>query len=158
MKDLERMLELLEQKRLHFLEYEKEMEDLPLLPVEEMEACVERGGVIIDKVKELDDRLNQLLQENGPLALSAVNHDCDRGQLDGALGKLYDVSLGVKAVASRILENDGMIRQRIEYERDLAMEKIKEINTQASSVAGRYQRSTETGARPSAPEWQGREV
>ena len=142
------MLELLEQKRMYFLHYEKEMEELPLLPAEEMEACLERGAVIIKKVEELDGRLNQLIQQNGSLAWSAVSHDCDRSQLTPELGKLYDASMGVKAVASRILKNDDMIRQRIAYEREQALDKIKEINSRADSVAGKYQRYTKTGSAP----------
>ena len=158
MKDLDQMLDLLEQKRNYFLHYEKEMETLPLLPVEELEPCVQRGAILIKKIEELDGKLNLLLQQNGPLAQSAASHDCDRGQLEPELAKLYDAAMGVKAVASRILKNDGMIRERITYERDQAMEKIKEINSRSASVAGRYQRSTQTGVDNPAPSWSGKEV
>ena len=157
MKELEQMLDLLEQKKSYFLHYEKEMESLPLLPVDELEDCIQRGEVIIKKIQELDGKLSQLAQQGGALARSAINNECDRGQLSPDLGRLYDASMGVKAVASRILKNDGMIRERIEYERDKAMESIKDINQRASSVAGRYQRTTQTGTFP-MPEWKGREV
>ena len=150
MKDLELMLDLLEQKRTFFQHYEKEMETLPLLPVDELESCVQRGAIIIEKIKELDSKLGTLIQQNGPLARSAVDHECDRNQLSQELGMLYDASMGVKAVASRIIKNDDMVRERIAYERDHAMEKLKEINKRSSSVAGRYQRSTQTGVYGSA--------
>ena len=158
MKDLDQMLDLLDQKKVFFLHYEKEMEALPLLPVEELEPCVQRGAILIKKIEELDGKLSQLIQANGPLARSAVNHDCDRGQLDPELARLYDASLSVKAVANRILKNDDMIRQRISYERDKAMESIKEINTRSASVAGRYRQSAQTVLGGMAPEWQGREA
>ncbi|MCL1848382.1 MAG: hypothetical protein FWF83_01740 [Clostridiales bacterium] len=158
MKDLDQMLELLEGKKAYFLHYEKEMESMPLLPAEELDACVQRGAAIIKKIEELDGKLNLLLQQNGAMAASAVKHDCDRGQLPQELGMLYDASLGVKAVASRILQNDGMIRERIALERDKAMESIKEINQRASSVAGRYQRTTQAGAPTSFQGWMEREA
>lgn len=157
MKDLEQMLDLMEQKRVYFLHYEKEMEDLPLLPAEEMEACLERGANLIKRIEELDGRLSRLIQQEGPLARSAANHECDRDQLTPELGKLYDASLNVKAVANRILRNDGLIRQRIAYEREQALEKIKEINSRSDSVAGKYQRYTRTGSAP-MPGWQGKEA
>ena len=157
MRDIEQMLELLGQKRMYFLHYEKEMEELAILPAEEMEACLERGATIIKRIEELDGRLNQLLQQEGPMALSAVNHECDRGQLTPDLGKLYDASLNVKAVASRIIQNDDMIRQRIAYERDQALEKIKEINSRSDSVAGKYHRYTRSGS-GALPGWQGKEA
>ncbi|MCL1804916.1 MAG: hypothetical protein FWG28_02775 [Clostridiales bacterium] len=157
MRELEQMLDLLEQKRVYFLHYEREMEELPLLPTEEMEDCLERGASLIKKIEELDGRLNRLVQQEGPMALSAVNHECDRGQLSPDLGKLFDASMGVKAVANRILQNDGLIRQRIAYEREQALEKIKEINNRSDSVAGKYQRYTQTGSAP-MPGWQGKEV
>ena len=158
MKDLEQMLDLLEQKRVYFLHYEKEMDDLPLLPAEEMEPCVLRGAAIIKKIEELDSRLNQLLAQNGPLAISAANHECDRGQLTPELSKLYDASLSVKAIASRILKSDAMIRERIAIEKEKAMEKIIEINKQSSSVAGRYQRIASAGVNTPLMEQRKREV
>lgn len=158
MKDLEQILDLFEQKKIYFLHYEKEMENLPLLPAEEMESCLERGAVLIKRIEELEARLGPLIQQNGPLAISAANHDCDRRQLDPELGKIYDASLGAKSVANRIVENDGMIRQRIAYEREQALEKIKEINNSSASVAGRYSRYTQPGTIRIAPEWQGKEV
>ena len=160
MKDLELMLDLLEQKRAFFLHYEREMEALPLLPAEELEACVQRGDALIKKIEELDGRLGQLLQQSGPLALSAANHSCDRGQLTPELGKLYDASMAVKAVAARILKSDAMIKERISYEKDLAMEKIKEVNQRADSVASKYQRSVQAGIGTAATGsvWQSREV
>jgi hypothetical protein len=51
-----------------------------------------------------------------------------------------------------------MIRQRIAFERGQALEKIKEINTSSASVAGKYQRYTQTGAGSVAPIWQGKEA
>ena len=61
MKDLQQMLDLLEQKRNYLLHYEKEMETMPLLAVDELEDCIKRGDVIIEKLKELDGRLMQLV-------------------------------------------------------------------------------------------------
>jgi len=153
MKDLEQMLELLEQKRLYFLHYEKEMEALPYLPAEDMEACVERGGLIVEKIRETEGRLGRLVKQNGPLAISAVNHECERGQLPPDLGKLYDASMAVKAVAVRIMGNDDLIRRRIAWERDQAMERLKELNSRSQSIAGRYQRSTQTGVTGVSPDW-----
>jgi len=157
MKNLEQMLDLLEQKRLFFLHYEREMEDLPLLPSEEMEACLERGANLIKRIEELDGRLGQLIQQEGPMARSAVNHECDRSQLTPDLGRLYDASMSVKAVANRILRNDELIRQRIAFEREQALDKIKELNSRSDSVAGKYQKYTQTGSRP-LPGWQGKEI
>ena len=147
--ELEQMLELLDQKRVYFLHYEREMESMPLLPVDELEDCMQRGAVIIKQIEALDGKLGQLLAQNGAMAQSAVNNDCDRGQLSPEMGKLYDASMSVKAVASRILMNDGMIRERITYERDKALEGLKEVSKQSSSVAGKYQRTTQTGANTS---------
>ncbi len=158
MKDLELMLELLEQKKTYFLHYEKEMEALPLLATEELEPCLERGAKIIKRLEELELRLSQLIQQNGPLVRSALNHQCDRYQLSPELGKLYDASLSVKAVASRILQNDEMIRQRIAAEREKALENIKEINSRSHVVAGKYHRSMQTGVTNFFPETQGKEI
>jgi hypothetical protein len=158
MKDLERMLDLLEQKKAFFLHYQKEMEAMPFLPAEELEPCVQRGALIIQKIEELDGKLNQLIQQNGPLARMAVNHACDRGQLAPDLGKLYDASLNVKAVANGILKNDGLIRERLAYEREKALEDIKGINSRASSVASRYQQSAQTGVSGPLRGRQGRDV
>lgn len=158
MKDLEQMLDLLEQKKVYFLHYEKEMEGLPLLAAEELEPCLQRGAKIIKKIEELDVRLKQLIQQGGSLVRTAVNHQCDRYQLNPELGKLYDASLSVKAVASRILQNDEMIRQRIALEREKALDNLKEINSRNHSVAGKYHRSMQTGAASFFPENQGKEA
>jgi hypothetical protein len=158
LKNLEQILDLIEQKRVYFLHYEREMEELPLLPVGEMDACVQRGAVILKKIQELDARLSPLILQNGALAISAVNHECDRSQLTPELGKLFDASMSVKGVASRILKNDDMIRQRIAFEREQALDRIKEINNSSASVAGKYQRYAQTGANMVASAWQGKEV
>ncbi|MCL2166466.1 MAG: hypothetical protein FWH49_04165 [Clostridiales bacterium] len=158
MKDLEQMLELLEQKRLYFLHYEKEMEALPLLPAEELDPCVQRGAILIKKIEELDGRLKQLAQQNGSLARSALYHDCDRGQLSADLGKLYDASMAVKAVASRILQNDATVRERIAYERDKALNSLREMSQHSSSVASKYRRSAQTGLSGALAEPKGKEV
>jgi len=157
MNDLPLMLELLDKKRVFFLLYEKEMEAIPLLSADELEACVERGGAIIEQIRALEARLEKLVRQNGPLAASVVNNECDRGALSPELGKLYDASLSVKAVASRIVKNDSLIRERLAYEREMALEGIKEVNKRAASVAGRYKQSARTGARSMA-ETTGRDV
>ena len=158
MKDQQLILDLMEQKRVYFLHYEREMEELPLLPAEEMDSCVQRGAAILKKIQELDARLGQLIQQNGPLAISAANHECNRDQLPPELGKLFDASMSVKGVASRILKNGDMIRERIAFERGQALDKIVEINNSSASVAGKYQRYTQPGANRIAPAWQGKEV
>jgi len=151
------MLSLLEQKKTYLLHYEREMETLPLLPTEELEACIQRGDVLIEKLKELDERLVRLARENGAAVMSTLNHECDRGLIDADMGKLYDAALEVKAVANRIVNNDGVIRERINHEKEKAMEGIKDINAQSARVAGRYRQTTTTGTRPES-EWKSRNI
>ena len=158
MKDLDQILEILEQKKTFFLLYEKEMEALPLLATEELEPCVLRGAKIIEKIEELEAKLKRLIKQNGSLAISVVNHTCDRGQLTPELWLIYDASLAVKAVASRILQNNAMILQRIEMEKTKALENIKGLNSKSSSVAGKYQRSAQAGVRSSFRDAMEREI
>ena len=157
MKNMQQMLDLLEQKRTYLLHYEKELEALPLLPAQELEACVLRGELIVEKLKELDGKLGGLLRQNGAAAMSAVNHDCDRGQLDPELGRLYDAALEVKAVANRIVQNNSVIKERIALEREKALEGIRDVSKRSASVAGRYRQTTEARAN-TVPERMSRDV
>jgi hypothetical protein len=158
MKDLDEMLALLEQKRLCFLSYEKEMEAVPILPAEELEPCVDRGGLILEQAAALDTRLDRLLSLNEPAARQAISHDCDRQLLTPELGQLYDAALKVKTVAYRIRQNESVIRERIEIEREKALERLRELNHRPEAVAGKYRRSVETGVNRPYPASEGTEA
>lgn len=135
---------LLEEKQALYLECERLTETLCTAPVEELASITERRGRLLGKADELDSSIGALCAADSAVR-DALNHSCPRGSLSAELGALYDASQAVKAVASRILQNESAARARLEFARDRAGEQLRATEAGSSSVAERYLRSVKTG-------------
>ena len=146
-----RLLALLAEKRERMLECEQATENLCACPAEELEGQVAKRQRALDRIASLDLEIRALAVGDGA-ARAALNHTCGRGELPDELAELYDASLAVKTVASRILRVEETVRLRLESERLRALEQLQKMNSSASVVAGRYHRSVQTGVtRPPVP-------
>lgn len=145
----ERLLALLMEKHEQMLACERATENLCACPADELEGLITVRQQTLDRSAELDLQIRALCVGDGA-ARAAVNHSCGRGELPDELASLYDASLAVKTVASRILRVEETVRLRLESERSRALEQLEKMNQSPSAVAARYHRSVQTGV-PGTP-------
>lgn len=144
---MEELLHLLEEKEQLMLQYEQITDSMYIVPTEEIERCIGKRQSIIQKVDILGERIQALLTELPPEATAAERNQCDREGLTVELGTIYDAAQRIRAIACRIQGNTEGIRERIEWERDDAQNKLEELerNRVTVNLAGKYGKGVQTG-------------
>ncbi len=112
--------------------------------VEELENSMNRRQTLLNQLSAQDTQIREQCAGAEPL-LRAINHQANRGELSQELGQIYDASLAVKAVASRVSQADAAIVEHIELQRDALKTRIEEVNSGGYAVAKHYYKAAQTG-------------
>jgi hypothetical protein len=121
-------------------EVEKITESMAVVPQEELLACTEKRGKLVDEIKLLDDKLREFAGMDNEIR-SVLNNVCEKDDLTEELSKVYVEVLSVNAVLNRINSNDDVIKNRIEYEREKILNKIQSFNQGGEAATQRYYKS-----------------
>ena len=121
-------------------EIEKITDSMAVVPQEELLACTEKRGELVDKIKIIDDKLREFAgMDNG--VRNVLNNACEKDDLTPELSKIYIEVLAVNAVLNRINSNDDVIKNRIQYEKEKILNKIQTFNQGGEAATQRYYKS-----------------
>ena len=121
-------------------EVEKVTESMAVVPQEELLACTEKRGKLIDEIKLLDDKLREFAGMDNDIR-TVLNNACEKNDLTEDLSKVYVEVLSVNAVLNRINKNDDVIKNRIQYEKEKILNKIQAFNQGGEAATQRYYKS-----------------
>lgn len=140
----ETLLGLLARKKECFLQVEAITEEMAVVGVEELSACMDRRARLLETVGGLDEEI-RALAAGRPELLAALNHTVGRAGLPPSSARLYDASLSVKTVVNRIRKNEETVREHLELEKQRILSRMEELNRSGPAVAEQYRRSVQTG-------------
>ncbi|PKM74471.1 MAG: hypothetical protein CVU91_00980 [Firmicutes bacterium HGW-Firmicutes-16] len=143
MKNNQKLTQLLREKEVLFIDVERITNDIFEAPVDIINALLETRGNALERVNQVNDKISPLIEGDEHLK-SILNCSCEISGLTGETKELFEQALRIRAVANRIIKNEDCVRQRIENERDLLLEKIETMNRSSKTVAESYKRSVET--------------
>ncbi len=138
------LLILLNQKKEIFLTFEQISENMAFLTAEDLPESVEQREYLLEKIAAIDAEMQPLLAGNEKLQ-AVLNHNVAPDKLSAPLAKLYEASLGVKAIINRILKNSNFIREHMENEQERILMQMEDLNKSGAVVAERYHQSVSTG-------------
>ncbi len=115
-------------------------ESMTLLEVDELLVCIEKRGVLIEEIELVDNKLKDACLSDENLKAS-LNHTSSRDSFDAQLKNIYDISLKIKAIANRMLQNDENIRQHMAFEKERITTHIEKLNGSSTAAAGKYNKS-----------------
>ena len=144
MQQIETILQFLDEKKSLFLQFEQESEQMCFCLPDEIEGHMEQRLALQKKIQDLDQQLSALY-ESLPEAAQAVSNQEDFSDLPATLRPVYDRSLEIKGVINRILQNEPMLKERLELERADLLKKLEENKKSSGSVAQKYYNSIHTG-------------
>lgn len=126
----------------------KEIEDLSqqmpsLLDADELITMFEKRHKLLLDVKKIDNTLTNLL-ETQPLLKDTINIEAKRQDLDSDYRSIYDLSFKIKGIINRVVKNDHLIRDHIEYQKEQVLSKIKNLNQSPETVAVKYNFGVQT--------------
>jgi len=121
-------------------EIEKVTESMAVVPQEELLACTEKRGKLVDDIKLLDDKLREFAGMDSEIR-NVLNNLCEKDDLTEDLSKVYVEVLAVNAVLNRINSNDDVIKNRIQYEKEKILNKIQAFNQGGEAATQRYYKS-----------------
>lgn len=121
-------------------EIEKITDSMAVVPQEELLACTEKRGELVDKIKIIDDKLREFAGMDNDVR-NVLNNVCEKDDLTPELSKIYIEVLAVNAVLNRINSNDDVIKNRIQYEKEKILNKIQTFNQSGEAATQRYYKS-----------------
>ena len=121
-------------------EIEKITVSMAVVPQEELLACTEKRGELVDKIKIIDDKLREFAGMDNDVR-NVLNNACEKDDLTPELSKIYIEVLAVNAVLNRINSNDDVIKNRIQYEKEKILNKIQTFNQGGEAATQRYYKS-----------------
>ena len=121
-------------------EIEKITDSMAVVPQEELLACTEKRGELVDKIKIIDDKLREFAGMDNDVR-NVLNNVCEKDDLKPELSKIYIEVLAVNAVLNRINSNDDVIKNRIQYEKEKILNKIQTFNQGGEAATQRYYKS-----------------
>ena len=121
-------------------EIEKITVSMAVVPQEELLACTEKRGELVDKIKIIDDKLREFAGMDNDVR-NVLNNACEKDDLTPELSKIYIEVLAVNAVLNRINSNDDVIKNRIQYEKEKILNKIQNFNQGGEAATQRYYKS-----------------
>lgn len=140
----EKAIELLREQRKAFLEMEGITERMVVAESEELEKEMEKRNQCFERARQIQQQLAELSGENPQLA-EAIALEGNEREYTGALAEVYEAAYAVRAVVNRLLQNDVLVRERLEIEREKLLGKIQMLNQSGSAVAQRYRKSVQAG-------------
>ena len=121
-------------------EIEKITDSMAVVPQEELLACTEKRGELVNKIKMIDDKLREFAGMDNDVR-NVLNNVCEKDDLTPELSKIYIEVLAVNAVLNRINSNDDVIKNRIQYEKEKILNKIQTFNQSGEAATQRYYKS-----------------
>jgi hypothetical protein len=121
-------------------EVEKITDSMAVIPQEELLACTEKRGELVDKIKIIDDKLREFAGMDNDVR-NVLNNVCEKDDLTPELSKIYIEVLAVNAVLNRINSNDDVIKNRIQYVKEKILNKIQTFNQSGEAATQRYYKS-----------------
>ena len=121
-------------------EIEKITDSMAVVPQEELLACTEKRGELVNKIKMIDDKLREFAGMDNDVR-NVLNNACEKDDLTPELSKIYIEVLAVNAVLNRINSNDDVIKNRIQYEKEKILNKIQTFNQSGEAATQRYYKS-----------------
>ncbi len=101
---------------------------------------------IISRIKEVDQQLCSLLEQEEPGIASTLQNNCERETLAPEQQALYDTGLEIRAAACRTHELEQQVILRLESARDSILKKIRDVNSGNMAKASRYFQRVVPGA------------
>ena len=144
MQQIETILQLLDEKKSLFLQFEQESEQMCFCPLDKIAGHMEQRLALQENIEYLDQQLSALY-ESVPGAAQTASNQKDLSALPDELRPVYDRSLEIKGVINRILQNGPMLQERLELERADLLKKLEENRKSSGSVAQKYYNSIHTG-------------
>lgn len=120
---------------------EKETQQLLDLPMEQLEACLQRRQALLDRLAKTGMEIVKEC-ENRERLQACVSMQCDMTALSVEEEGLMDLLLAVHARSNRITKLDFLVFRRLETERDAIKKKLERLNTSGAAVAEKYYQST----------------
>jgi len=121
-------------------EIERITDSMAVVPQEELLACTEKRGELVEKIKMIDDKLREFAGMDNEVR-NVLNNVCEKDDLTPELSKIYIEVLAVNAVLNRINSNDDVIKNRIQYEKEKILNKIQTFNQSGEAATQRYYKS-----------------
>lgn len=144
MNSYEQVSALLNEKKGVLAEIEQVSSRMKLADAQEIIELFAERGKLLESAQALTEQIRALSEGDEKLA-SAISNSAEPSALDGELLRIFEVSLGIKAVINRVLHEEEGIKEHIQTERDGLLEKIEGLNASSSAVAAGYRRSVQTG-------------
>lgn len=135
---------LLEKKRQAFLAYEQEIDGIITGSTEEILEHGEAINRLVAKIDDINQRLHELCADNESLT-AAVRSSGMQGDLPEEYQEIFEKSMAVRSVISRIQNMEDQVMDRLGQERDGLMEKIKQTNQSNEARASKYYTTTTHG-------------
>ena len=137
MVDLDKMLELLEEKRQLLLAFEAVTQGMLTCPEEQLKGRQR----LLERLRELETELAELCSragEDGALARAAAQAKAEPSALPEELGPVYRAAMEAQAVLSRLPESEVQAIMRLRLEQERILEQIKSTNQGSAAKAARF--------------------
>ena len=140
------MIKLLGEKHELFRQYEAVTEQMLTCPIDDLESCVKKRDRLIAGIDRVDAAVGTLVSDaKSPLLYEAVRGKCDRGDLDDAVGAVYDAAAAVRSVISRLPDVELQVDGRLMREQQCLLELIKSTNRGMEAQASRFATGQDAG-------------
>lgn len=144
MGDLSKIAVLLSQQKEKLRELEEVTDAMAGASADEITAAMEKREEIFKPLIEINEELKKAANGDGNLK-RALGNEGNRSEVAPPYDEIYDASMESRAIANRIIRNEGMVRGTIEAEAERLKKQIEELNSAGGSVADRYQKSVQLG-------------
>lgn len=150
METLDKMIELLRDKKELFLQYERETQKLvteDIEAVDQIAEAVETREELIRQIDAIDAKLRETAAASGSAArlYEIAKNRCDYGTLNGEEQQLFQDGQQIYTVMTRIKETEERAREGMARITGALQEKIRQSNTN-TRFSG-YLKQMDTGAK-----------
>ncbi len=144
MADLSKIAVLLSQQKEKLRELEEVTDAMAGATADEITAAMEKREEIFKPLTEINEELKRAAKKDGQLR-QALNNEGNRSEVGAPYDEIYDASMESRAIANRIIRNEGVARGAIEAQTERLRKQIEELNSAGGSVADKYQKSLQMG-------------
>lgn len=142
MEELNKLVDLLEQKKQYFIYFQNESSmavNMTLTEIDQYENALEKRGQLILKIIRIDEEIRQIAEdmENGTEVLAAMKNACSYGSLKPPLQKLFEMGQEIFRIINMIQETDRQAAANLNRLMAEVQDKIKK-NNKNTKLAGYY--------------------
>lgn len=142
MEELDKLMDLLEQKKQYFIYFRNESSmavNLTLTEIDQYEKALEKRGQLILKIDQIDEEIRHMAEnmEDGEEALAALKNTCSYGSLKPSLQKMFEIGQEIFSIINMIQETDRQAAANLNRLMAEVQIKIKE-NNKNTKLAGYY--------------------